>query len=176
MVDYPAAFSLGLFNVLYETSAFLNEVLPRLFRHDLFLSHFFASYPIPQVQSTKGRHCYSFVSELSMEVHSSLFHSEASPTLERVHVGQVLHVLGPELAPELIVAERLSRPERGPADVLHLVVRHVQPLCNRAVGGVLVRAQRGPCAPKSEQQYCFSQLRLMLLGQLRKPAIILHHY
>ena len=111
-----------------------------------------------------------------MEVHSSLLHGEASPTLERVHAGQVLHVLGAELAHELIAAERLSRPERGPADVLHLVVRHVQPLCNRAVGGVLVGARRGPGAPKSEQQHCLAQLRLTLLRQLRKPAILLHHY
>ena len=93
-----------------------------------------------------------------------------------MQASQVLNVLGAELVHKSIAAGCLSRPERGPADVLHLVVRHVQRVRNRAVGGVLVGARRGPGAPKSEQQHRFSQLRLTLLGQLRKPAILLHHY
>jgi len=45
-VDYQATFLFGLFNVLNQTSAFLNEVLPRFLRHDLFLPHLFASDPM----------------------------------------------------------------------------------------------------------------------------------
>ena len=59
--------------------------------------------------------------------------------------------------------------------MLHLVVRHVQPLRDRAVGGVLVGARRGPGAPESEQQHRLAQLRLMLLGQLREARTLLHH-
>ena len=59
--------------------------------------------------------------------------------------------------------------------MLYLVVRHVQPLRDRAVGGVLVRARRGPRAPKSEQQHRLAQLRLILRRQLRKALILLHH-
>ena len=98
-----------------------------------------------------------------MEEDGPLLHRQPRPLLERVHAGQEVEMLRAELAHEPVVAERLSRPERGPADVLHLVVRHEQPLRDRAVGGVLVCARRGPRAPKSEQQHRLAQLRLMLL-------------
>ena len=61
-----------------------------------------------------------------------------------------------ELAHELITAQRLDRLERSPADVLHLVVRHAQPPCDRAVGGVFVCVWRRLRAPKSEQQHCLA--------------------
>ena len=69
-----------------------------------------------------------------------------------------------------------KRTVRGPADLLHLVVCHEQLLRDHAVGGVLVRARRGPRAPESEQQHRLAQLRLALLGQLRKATNLLHHF
>ena len=85
-------------------------------------------------------------------------------------------MLRAELAHELIAAQRVNRPERSPADVLHLIVRHVQPLRDRVVGGVPVRARRGSRAPKSEQQHRLAQRRLMLLRQFRQATILLHHF
>ena len=73
-------------------------------------------------------------------------------------------MLRAKLAHELVVAKRLAGPERDPADVLHLIVRrHGQPLHDRAVGGVLARARRGPRATKSKQQYRLAQFYLILL-------------
>ena len=81
-----------------------------------------------------------------------------------MHTGQVLHVLGAELAHELIAAKRLSWPECSPADMLHLVVRHVQPLRDRAVGDVLACGWHRLCAPESEQHHRLAQLRLVLFS------------
>ena len=84
-------------------------------------------------------------------------------------------MLWAELAHELIVAWRLDRHGRDPADVLHLIVLHAQRPRDRAVGGVLVRTWLGPHAPESEQQHRLAHLLLKLLRQLRHAAILFHH-
>ena len=81
-----------------------------------------------------------------------------------------------KLAHKFVTAQLLFWPERRPTDVLHLVVRDVQPLRDRAVGGVLVPARCGLRAPESEQQHCLTQLRLMLLRQLRIATMLLLHH
>ncbi len=84
-------------------------------------------------------------------------------------------MLRAELAYELVAAKRLAGPDRDPADVLNLVIRDTQCLCDRDIGGVLARARCGLSAVESKKQHCLTQLRLMLLGQLRETAILLHH-
>ena len=81
-----------------------------------------------------------------------------------------------EPAHPLLLRDRLLALHRFSADVLHLIVRHLQPLSDRAVGGVLARGWRGPRGPEPQQQHRLSDLGLMLLGQLRKTTILLHHF
>ena len=84
-------------------------------------------------------------------------------------------MLRAELAYELVATERFAGPECSPADVLHLVVRHAQRLCNRTISGILVRSRRGLHAPEPEQQHRLAQLSLMLLGQFQETPNLLHH-
>ena len=110
-----------------------------------------------------------------MEEDGPLPHREPGPLLERVHAGQEVHVLLAKLTYEFVATKRLNGPERGPADVLHLIVRDAQPLRDRAVGSVLACIWRWLCAPESEQQHRLAQLRLQFLGQLWKATSLLHH-
>ena len=72
-------------------------------------------------------------------------------------------MLWAEFAQKFVATQRLNGPERGPTDVLHLVVRHAQPLSDRAVSGVLMCAWHGLRAPESEKQHRLTQLCLMPL-------------
>ena len=94
--------------------------------HDLLLSHFLAFYPMLQIQFSKRSHCYSFVCELPMEVHSSLLHSESGPPLESNRRDQEVYVLLIKFPHKLFIGQSLLRLERLSAYVLNFVLGEVQ--------------------------------------------------
>ena len=122
---------------------------------------------MPEVEAPERGHGDALVGEAPVEEDGPLLHRQPRPLLERVQAGQEVHVFRADPSHELGAAERPNGPECGATDVLHLVVGDAEPLRDRAVGGVLVRARRGPRAPESEQQHRLAQLRLMLRRQLQ---------
>ena len=122
---------------------------------------------MPEVEAPERGHGDALVGEAPVEEDGPLPHRQPRPLLERVQAGQEAHVLRAEPAHEFGAAERPNGPERGAADVLHLVVRDAQPLRDRAVGGVLRGPRRRPRRPESEQQHRLAQLRLMLRRQFQ---------
>ena len=67
-----------------------------------------------------------------------------------MHVSQEVNVLRAEFAHKFTSFQLLRWPERSAANVLHLVVRNAQSICNRAVGSVLARIWRELRAPESK--------------------------
>jgi len=171
--DTPIA--LGLLQLRQQPLAVLREVATHALRHRLLEPDLLAPDPVPQVEAAERGHRDALVRKLAVEEHGPLLHREPRPLLERAEVCQEVHVLLVEPAHELSAGASPFGPECGPADVLHLVVGDAERPRDGAVGGVLAGVGRGPRAPVSEQQHRLSDRGLMLLGQLRKATVLLHH-
>ena len=120
--DYDASLALGLLHLRQQALAVLHEVAAHSLRHGLLLPHFLAPDPVPQVEASQGRNRDALVGEPPVEEDGPLLHRHPRPLLERVHAGQEVQMLRAELAQKFVATQRLDGPERGPADVLHLVV------------------------------------------------------
>ena len=83
----------GLFYVIDQISAVLNKVLSCSKWHDFLLSDLLALYPMPQIKSSQGSDCYSFISELPMEDYSPFLHGEPGPPLESNRRYQKVYML-----------------------------------------------------------------------------------
>ena len=170
--DQSAAFAFGLLHLPQHALAVLHEVPTHPLRHSLFQPNLLTSDAAFQVKASQGRDCDALVGEPPMKEDGPLLHRQPGPLLERVQARQKLHVLRAEFAQELVGTRCFVRLERVPTEMLHLVVSHAKPSCDRAVGGILVRTRGGLRAPESEQQHRLAHLCLLLLRQLRHPF---HH-
>ena len=144
-----------------------HKIPPDALGHRLLQPDFLAPDPVPEVEAPERGHGDALVGEAPVEEDGPLLHRQPRPLLERVQAGQEVHVLRAELAHEFVAAKRLNGPERGPTDVLHLIVGDAEPLCDPRVRRVLRGPRRRPRRPESEQQHRLAQLRLMLRRQFQ---------
>ena len=174
--DDGSFFCFRPFELCQQFTALFRVLCSKTWRQHLFVAHPLAPYLVLQVQAAQGRDRDALVRELPVKKHRPLLHGLARPLLEHALVQEEVDVLLAEPAHELIAGESPFWPECASANMLHLVVRHAQRPRDGAVRGVITSAGRGPRAPESEQQHRLAQLTLMLLGQLRKATVLLHHF
>ena len=94
-----------------------------------------------------------------MEVHSSFFHGESSPTLKSYRIGQKVYVFLIKLSQKLFAGQSPLWLERLSAYVLNFVLGEVQNRGNGLVRGILYRLDGRPLSSEPDQQCGFTEIR-----------------